>query len=412
MKIVCAAAVLVVLGCGQAPIPAPEAPAGPAPTVEIVSIPPPVGTGAMAPRWAVGTTEPTLSWVEPRGEAGWVLRVSSLRGEEWSEVRDVVISAKFFANWADLPVVVEGANGRLALWPEKLGEGTYDYGIHVAAEQSDGTWQRRGFVHDDLTPAEYGFASPVALADGTTRAFWLDGRAMPAGGAMHIGSASLGAKGGGPTEVLDDRVCECCTTDAALTSSGPIVVYRDRSADETRDIGVVRWTDGGWSAPRTLADDGWVIQGCPVNGPAIDARDQRVVVVWFTAAQNRPRVQVSWSDDAGAGFSPAQLLAEGQAVLGRVDVTLVAEAGALLSWVETAGRQAVVRGRWLDDDGRLGETFDLAATMASRNGGFPRLRAVDDGVLLAHLDPSGGLQVLRAAGVSRLQPRPGHGRGG
>jgi hypothetical protein len=155
-----------------------------------------------------------------------------------------------------------------------------------------------------------------------------------------------------------------------------------------------------------------VIQGCPVNGPAIDARDQRVVVVWFTAAQNRPRVQVSWSDDAGAGFSPAQLLAEGQAVLGRVDVTLVAEAGALLSWVETAGRQAVVRGRWLDDDGRLGETFDLAATMASRNGGFPRLRAVDDGVLLAHLDPSGGLQVLRAAGVSRLQPRPGHGRGG
>lgn len=398
MKAIWIVIVLGLVACERAPVPSPPPSAAEGTAeVEVEPVAFSAGAGAMAPRWAVGTKDPTLSWIEPRGEAGSVLRVSSLRGEGWTEARDVVTSAKFFANWADLPVVAEAASGRLAFWPEKLGEGTYDYGVHLAAEQADGTWQRRGFVHDDLTPAEYGFASPVVDADGVVRVFWLDGRAMPAGEAMHLASATISGSNAAATELLDDRVCECCTTDAAETGIGPIVVYRDRSANETRDIGVVRWTGDGWSAPRILADDGWVIQGCPVNGPAIDARDQRVVVVWFTAARNRPRVQVSWSDDAGATFSAPLTVAEGQGVLGRVDVA-VTEDGALLSWAETIDRQTSVRGRWLDAGG-LGGPFDLATTMASRNGGFPRLLAVGSGVLLASLDADGRVRVSRASRV-------------
>ena len=40
----------------------------------------------------------------------------------------------------------------------------------------------------------------------------------------------------GPGVPLDDRVCECCSTSAAMTANGPVIVYRDRSADEVRDI--------------------------------------------------------------------------------------------------------------------------------------------------------------------------------
>ena len=54
-----------------------------------------------------------------------------------------------------------------------------------------------------------------------------------------------------------------------------VVVYRDRSEKEVRDMSVVRFAGGRWSAPRTLAADGWEINGCPVNGPAVAADGAR-----------------------------------------------------------------------------------------------------------------------------------------
>ena len=35
--------------------------------------------------------------------------------------------------------------------------------------------------------------------------------------------------------LLDDKVCDCCQTDAAMTSKGPIIVYRNRSDEETSE---------------------------------------------------------------------------------------------------------------------------------------------------------------------------------
>ena len=42
--------------------------------------------------------------------------------------------------------------------------------------------------------------------------------------------------------VLDARACDCCQTDAAMTSAGPVVVYRNRTEEEIRDIYIARGT--------------------------------------------------------------------------------------------------------------------------------------------------------------------------
>ncbi len=57
--------------------------------------------------------------------------------------------------------------------------------------------------------------------------------------------------------LLDDRVCDCCQTDAVRTSRGALVAYRDRSPDELRDISLVRLEDGEWSDPYPLHPDNW-----------------------------------------------------------------------------------------------------------------------------------------------------------
>ena len=54
---------------------------------------------------------------------------------------------------------------------------------------------------------------------------------------------------------LDNRVCECCQTSAAVTSDGPIVVYRDCSQSEVRDTYIVRHVNSSWSIPQARRRD-------------------------------------------------------------------------------------------------------------------------------------------------------------
>ena len=58
-------------------------------------------------------------------------------------------------------------------------------------------------------------------------------------------------------------VCECCQTSMAISGDIPIVVYRDRSEGEIRDIYYSRYIDSNWTEPHPIHNDGWEINGCP-----------------------------------------------------------------------------------------------------------------------------------------------------
>lgn len=64
-----------------------------------------------------------------------------------------------------------------------------------------------------------------------------------------------------------------CTSPLRATPAGP---GARRSCQEVRDMSVVRFAGGRWTEPRTVARDGWQINGCPVNGPAIAAAERQV----------------------------------------------------------------------------------------------------------------------------------------
>jgi hypothetical protein len=185
---------------------------------------------------------------------------------------------------------------------------------------------------------------------------------------------------------VDERICDCCQTGLAMTSAGPIVVYRDRSAEEVRDIYAVRLVNGAWTAPRPVHADGWVMPACPVNGPAVSAEGRRVAVAWFTNAGDTARVRVAFSDDAGATFG-APIQVDGGRPLGRVDVELL-ESGALVSWMEATGEKAAeVRVRQVAAGGRMGAPRVVAASSAERASGFPRMTRVGGQVVFAWTEP-------------------------
>ena len=62
------------------------------------------------------------------------------------------------------------------------------------------------------------------------------------------------------------------------------------------------------------------IAGCPVNGPALAARDGRIAAAWFTMGRNqRPRVLLAVSHDGGESFGKPEAIDSGSP-MGRVDL--------------------------------------------------------------------------------------------
>jgi hypothetical protein len=198
---------------------------------------------------------------------------------------------------------------------------------------------------------------------------------------------------------LDDRTCDCCQNAAAMTAAGPIVAYRNRSPEEIRDIYVTRRVNGKWIAGRPVHADNWKISACPVNGPALAASGSDVALAWFTAAGDTARVNVAFSRDAGGAFG-APVRVDGGAPAGRVDVVMLPDRSALVSWIErTSGDTAAVRVRRVGRDGKLGAPVTVASSSAARASGFPRMVVSGSDVVFAWTEPGkpSAVRVARAA---------------
>ena len=323
-----------------------------------------------------------LSWVEKIGEKRYALRAVVLERHVWGGTLTVAEGENWFVNWADFPSVIGLTDGTLAAhWLVKRGSATYAYDVNIARSVTRGsTWTKPLVPHRDNTQTEHGFVSLIALPDARLGAIWLDGRNMknsgehePAAESMTLRYATIGDDGTLSDEAqLDERVCECCQTAAAVTSDGPIAVYRDRSVGEVRDIYLVRQVNGTWTTPQPVFADNWQIDGCPVNGPAIAANGRNVVVAWFSSPSNAPRVKVAFSNDAGATFSQPIQVDDGENV-GRVDTLLLADGSALVCWLAGNAEGGQIKVRRVQANGVLGPPAVIAHTDISRSSGFPRM---------------------------------------
>lgn len=374
------------------------------------AIPSPAPPNSAEPNLTTGPDGVYLSWLERRGDGRHALRFSRWDGTSWSEPGRVMERAGLFVNWADFPSMVALDDGTLAAhWLERSGGAPYEYDVRMSISRDAGVSWSDDVVphHSSGVPAEYGFVSLVPLG-GEIGAVWLDGRETVRREPMTIRFTTVAADGTpGDDVLLDPSVCDCCQTSMAATADGLIVAYRGRTADEVRDIRVVRRSGGEWGEPRTVHDDGWEIPACPVNGPSIDARGQRVVVAWFTGAPPGDRVLAAVSDDAGASFGEPVRIDDGQG-MGRVSVVLLDDDTAIVTWLERTEDVAEIRTR-LVTHGRPGPSSALAATAAARASGFPRVTRWRDTLVFAWTEP-GETPVIRTA-VAPVGGAPVHAAG-
>lgn len=362
--------------------------------IAVSEIESPAGSGSAQPSLAAGADGRVyLTWHEPAGDSAAVLRMAVLDEETWSAPITIAAGRDFIVNWADFPSLTPlGGDSLAAHWLEREGADTYAYGVRIAFSGDGGrTWSEPMRPHRDSTETEHGFVTMLP-ARGAVRAVWLDGRNYANERQEMTLRAALVAPAGLADEVvIDERICDCCQTDAAATANGSIVVYRDRTGGEIRDIAYVREVGGQWTAPAIVHEDGWHLNGCPVNGPAVAAHEDAVAVAWFTAARDTARVNLAFASDAGgSGFGPPVRVDDGNPE-GRVDLVMVDGGRALVSWIEKSGEAAALRLRVVSPAGEPGATAQIAGVSAARSSGFPRMvRVGDRSAVVAWTDVDGG----------------------
>jgi len=357
---------------------------------------PPAADAAFPQLAADGRGGVFMTWIETLGGAGHRLRISHRKeGGSWEEPSTVHEGQDFWRNWADFPGLGVFADGSVMVhWLARSGEATYDYNIKARISKDGGrTWGEPFLVNTDGTKAEHGFVSFAATEKGMG-VVWLDGRETKGArshdgdhaagsGAMTLRFAEFSSDGARVRESrLDAKVCDCCQTAVVNTSKGLLAAYRDRSESEIRDVSLVRPL-ADRIAPRSLSNDGWKINACPVNGPALAGSGDAVIAVWFTMAGGKARVKAALSRDGGDKFS-SPIDVDGAMPLGRVDVAILPKGESLLSWLGRGeGGSAEIKAAFIDQAGALKPSFKVVTTSMNRASGFPRLELSGDEVVFA-----------------------------
>ena len=354
----------------------------------------PAGKNSSLPHLSTGPDNTALiSWIEQKDSLA-IFYTSTATANGWTEPVKIDSSSEWFINWADYPSVTTGSgNTSAAHVLQYSGAGTYNYDI-LMYTNSGKAW-KKFLLNSDGIPAEHGFVSIVPY-DTNFFVTWLDGRntAIPNEskshdghhGSMSLRAAIISTSGQKIKEwEIDSRTCDCCQTAAAITRTGPVVIYRDRSDTEIRDISISRFRDGNWTSPEKINDDNWMIHGCPVNGPRALASGNLLAVVWYTEAQNEPAVYFGLSENNGESFGKPVRVDTGKPI-GRVDITYLPDDKFLVSWIQ----DSKIMVRVLGLNGIKSQPKVIAESSDSRSSGFPQMTSTGNLILFAWTDNSAG----------------------
>lgn len=334
-----------------------------------------------------------LSWIEKQDGISQ-LKFSKLQVGGWTEPTMIATGNSWFVNWADYPMMTTQNGNYVAHFLDKSGESTYAYDVKLVTSADGKIWNNPIVLHDDKKQAEHGFVTILPYGDNFF-VTWLDGRNtvmegmenMAGDHSGHHGAMSLRAAIIDPTGKkineweLDNKTCDCCQTTAAITSNGPVVVYRDRSDEEIRDMSIVRLVNNEWTTPQPVHKDDWNIAGCPVNGPRIASKENHVAVAWFTAAGDTAQVNVVFSENGGETFENPIRIDDGKAI-GRVDIVLLDGVKAVVSWMEGS----TIKARIIHRSGEKDLPWEVATSSGARSSGFPQMTKAGDQLVFAWTD--------------------------
>jgi len=293
------------------------------------------------------------------------------------------------AHGESLPALVQKPDRSLVMvFSSKNEEAEFRFAGSVKYIQSfDGgdSWSKPEIVHVSDTNIEnsHSFVAATLLADGEIGTVWLDGRHKLDHSVMYFAKTN-GREGftedyriGGPT-------CQCCKNSMLTDESGTLHITYRGLTDGTRDIMHFKSNDNGqtFTKPVKVSDDGWKIDACPHNGPAMTkAENGDLHFIWYSLAGGEG-LFYALSVDNGESFSPRVQISDNP--VAKHPHLVVNGDKAVAVWDELKGNGKDARKRAvlsvINEHG-LEKTIPLSAE--NQDGWAPNVMKLQSGELLA-----------------------------
>ena len=317
------------------------------------------------------------------------LNFRQYKNENWTDPQTFAVGSNWFVNWADFPTHAISGDQVLTSYLKKSASGTYTYDVFLSLHKLSGEKIIEDFIlNTDGFNAEHGFVSIAAKDNDGFFVTWLDGRNTVEKDIngnhkpMTIRFAEITNAGDIISETeLDSSVCDCCQTSITYSDKGPVVVYRDRSDKEVRDIYVTRNINDNWENPIPVHNDGWIIYGCPVNGPKVVSNSKNLAVSWFTVFDGKPTVNLSFSESYGSSFGSPIKINDLNAI-GRVDAAFLNEKEVIVSYMEGDDVGTYLRIKKVSVDGKVSEPITISKIDSGRGTGVPQLEILNDEIFI------------------------------
>ena len=299
----------------------------------------------------------------------------------------------------------------VVVWTAKANDGSR---LLIARSADAGaSFTRAAAIPGSEAAGNRGWESTAVDGEGHVVAIWLDHREMASSGSAsmhHEGHdhASAGAPkadgaaraqssklyfatldGTSSARSLSGGVCYCCKTSVAIGPDGAIyAAWRHVYPGNLRDIAFTMSRDGGrtFAAPVRVSTDGWILDGCPENGPALAVgADGAVHALWPTlvasaTSDGEPTLALfhAASRNGGAFSSRERIASEGTPRHPQLAATT---AGLVAAWDEetATGSRRVVLARLSGSPARVSREIASGTSRAQT----PSIAGTSDGVVIA-----------------------------
>jgi len=332
-------------------------------------------------------------WTQKNPETGDDLVAFSKSGDEGKTFgKPVMIPATngiSAAHGESLPALVQKPDDTLVMvFSAKNEEAEFRFAGSVKYIRSyDGgsTWTDPEIVHKSDTNIEnsHSFVAATLLADGEVGTVWLDGRHKLDHSVMYF-SKTNGMEGFGEDYPVGEGTCQCCKNSLLTDENGTLHIAYRGLTDGTRDVMHFTSNDNGatFTKPKKISEDGWKIDACPHNGPAMArAEDGALHFIWYSLAGGEGLFYAT-SADGGTSFTPRLQVSDNP--VAKHPQLEVVNGYAVTVWDELTGngKSAHKRAR-LTVIGEGGVLKSEVLSTENREAWAPNLIKLKDGNLLA-----------------------------
>ena len=148
-----------------------------------------------------------------------------------------------------------------------------------------------------------------------------------------------------------------------------------------------------------LHNDGWTINGCPVNGPKVAVNSTNLAVAWFTVSNNNPLVNVSFSKTNGDSFSTPLKINDHHAI-GRVDVAFLNTEEIIVSYMEADDIGTYLRIKKVSVNEKVSKPITISKIDRGRNTGVPQLEIINNEIFVVWTISVDGMNQLKSVKLS------------